>query len=70
MRGNRAAANFDDARTTDEASYARIFHALLSGGVAMPPGAYEALFVGAAHDDAVLDELASRVATALAGLRR
>lgn len=68
--GNRSPVNFDDARTTDESAYARIFHALLTGGVAMPPGAYEALFVGAAHDDATLDELASRIETALAGMRR
>jgi len=66
--GNRSPANFDDARTTEEASYARIFHALLAGGVAMAPGAYEALFVGAAHDDVVLDELAGRATAALGGL--
>ena len=68
--GNRAPADFDDARTTDEKMYAVIFHALLAAGVAMPPGAYEALFVGAAHDDTVLDELAARVTGALEGLVR
>lgn len=67
--GNATPTNFDEARTTDEALFARIFHALLASGVAMPPGAYEALFVGAAHDDAVLDELNDRVSRALAGLR-
>ena len=67
--GNATPSNFDEARTTDEALFARVFHALLSSGVAMPPGAYEALFVGAAHDDALLDELADRVSGALAGLR-
>ena len=36
--------NFDDATTTDEAAYARFFHAMLNEGVAMAPGAYEALF--------------------------
>lgn len=67
--GNATPTNFDEARTTDESLYARIFHAALASGVALPPGAYEALFVGAAHDDVVLDELGSRVAGALAGLR-
>lgn len=62
--------NFDEARLTDEAEYARVFHALLSAKVAMPPGAYEALFVGLAHDDAVMDELAGRVDAALGSLRR
>jgi len=65
---DRPPVDFDQARTTDEALYARVFHALLSHGVAMPPGAYEALFVGAAHDDAVLDELATRVDAALRSL--
>ena len=51
--------NFDDATTTDEAAYARFFHAMLSEGVAMAPGAYEALFVGLGHDDSVMRELAS-----------
>lgn len=65
-----APRDFDEARTTDEATYARVFHALLSGGVAMPPGAYEALFVGMAHDDAIMDELAGRIDRALAGSAR
>ena len=51
--------NFNDATTTDEAAYARFFHAMLNEGVAMAPGAYEALFVGLGHDDSVMTELAS-----------
>ena len=51
--------NFDDATTTDEAAYARFFHAMLNEGVAMAPGAYEALFVGLGHDDSVMTEVAS-----------
>jgi len=61
--------DFDSARTTDEAMYAKFFHAMLAEGVAMAPGAYEALFVGLGHDDAVLDDLAeraTRAATAVA----
>ena len=61
-------ANFAEAKTTDEALYARVFHALLDNGVALAPGAYEALFPGLAHDDAVLDELATRVDAALRSL--
>ncbi|NBR65759.1 MAG: hypothetical protein EBT79_00475 [Actinobacteria bacterium] len=65
---DRPPANFAEAKTTDEALYARVFHALLDHGVALAPGAYEALFVGAAHDDSVLDELATRVDAALRSL--
>lgn len=52
--------DFDAARTTDEVLFARLFHAMLAEGVAMAPGAYEALFVGLGHDDVVLDRLADR----------
>jgi len=53
--------NFDEAKKTDEALYAKLFHAMLAEGVALAPGAYEALFVGLGHDDGVLDDLAERV---------
>jgi glutamate-1-semialdehyde 2,1-aminomutase len=46
--------DFDDAKRTDEAAYAAFFQAMLREGVAMAPGAYEAIFVGLAHDDDVL----------------
>ncbi len=62
--------NFDEAKTTDEKLFAKFFHALLSGGVALAPGAYEALFVGLAHTDDIMTELAERVATALKGFTR
>jgi glutamate-1-semialdehyde 2,1-aminomutase len=60
--------DFDSARTTDEVMYAKFFHAMLAEGVAMAPGAYEALFVGLGHDDAVLDDVAERAARAAAAV--
>jgi glutamate-1-semialdehyde 2,1-aminomutase len=53
--------NFDEAKKTDEALYAKLFHAMLAEGVALAPGAYEALFVGLGHNDDVLGDLAERV---------
>ena len=50
-------ADFDDAKRTDEAAYAAFFRAMLAEGVAMAPGAYEAIFVGVAHDDDVLGRI-------------
>ncbi len=50
--------DFDDAKRTDEAMYAAFFQAMLAEGVAMAPGAYEAIFVGLAHDDDVLNSIA------------
>ena len=66
----RPPENFDDAKTTDEKLYARIFHALLSNGVALPPGAYEALFVGIAHTDEIIDRIGEIAHASLAGLQR
>ena len=62
----RRPTNFPEAKTTDESGYARLFQAALANGVAMAPGAYEALFVGLGHDDAVMDDLARRLANAAA----
>ena len=59
--------NFDEAKTTDERMYAAFFHAMLAEGVALAPGAYEALFVGIGHTDDVIDAIgaaASRAAVA------
>lgn len=51
--------DFAGAKLTDEQAYARFFHAMLREGVAMAPGAYEAIFVGLAHTDDVLDQIAA-----------
>ena len=56
--------DFDGAKRTDEAAYARFFHAMLDAGVAMAPGAYEAVFVGMGHTDDVLDRIADAAHTA------
>ncbi len=64
-----APANFAEAKTTDEQVYRTFFHAMLAEGIALAPGAYEALFVGLGHTDDVLDaigEAASRAAAATA----
>lgn len=61
--------NFAEAKTTSEGMYRTFFHAMLREGVAFAPGAYEAVFVGLAHTDEVIDEVAAaarRAATAVA----
>jgi glutamate-1-semialdehyde 2,1-aminomutase len=55
--GAQPATDYASARRTDEAEYARVFHALLDRGVAIAPGAYEVVFPGLAHDDAIVDEI-------------
>jgi glutamate-1-semialdehyde 2,1-aminomutase len=65
-----APTNFEQAKTTDESTYAAFFHAMLNEGVALAPGAYEALFVGLAHTDDVLDEIAAAATRAAAAVIR
>jgi len=58
--------NFVDAKAQSTAAYAAFFHAMLEGGVYLPPSAFEAWFVSAAHDEVAL----SRVADALPAAAR
>ena len=53
--------SFADAKAQSPAAYAAFFHAMLDGGVYLPPSPYEAWFVSAAHDDTAV----SRIAEAL-----
>jgi glutamate-1-semialdehyde 2,1-aminomutase len=52
-----APIDFAGAKTTDERLYAAFFHAMLREGIAMAPGAYEALFVGLGHTGEVIDAI-------------
>jgi glutamate-1-semialdehyde 2,1-aminomutase len=65
-----APVDYASAQATDTARYAAFFHALLDRGVALAPGAYEVLFPGLAHTDAIIDEVveaAGDAARSLAG---
>jgi len=46
--------DFAGVRRTDRAAYNAFFHAMLAGGVYLPPSAFEAAFTSAAHGDAEL----------------
>jgi glutamate-1-semialdehyde 2,1-aminomutase len=65
--GAHAPIDYDGARSTDEAGYAKLFHGLLDRGVALAPGAYEVMFPGLAHTDGVIDEVSAAIADAVAG---
>jgi glutamate-1-semialdehyde 2,1-aminomutase len=62
--------DFAGASRTDTAAYGAFFHAMLDRGVHLPPSAYEAWFVSAAHDDravqTVLDALPAAAEAAAA----
>ncbi|MDO8307219.1 MAG: glutamate-1-semialdehyde 2,1-aminomutase [Actinomycetota bacterium] len=60
---------YDDARTQNTSAFAAFFHSMLDGGVWLPPSAYEAWFVSAAHTDddlAVIESAAHSAAAAAA----
>ncbi len=61
------AVDYETAKTTDEARYARFFHGMKARGVLMAPGAYEVLFASLAHTDADLDHVAEHAVLAAAG---
>jgi len=47
--------NYDDARAQSTQAFTAFFHSMLSQGVHLPPSAFEAWFVSAAHDDEAVD---------------
>jgi glutamate-1-semialdehyde 2,1-aminomutase len=65
--------NYDEARGQDLPAFRAFFHAMLERGVYLPPSAFEAWFLSAAHDDGaigrILDALphAARAAAAAKG---
>jgi glutamate-1-semialdehyde 2,1-aminomutase len=70
-------SSFAEAQRTDVAAYGAFFHAMLDGGVHLPPSAYEAWFVSSSHDDRAVDqvldalpEAAKQAASRYTGTRR
>ena len=57
--------SFADARTADVALFKRFFHEALQRGVYLAPSAFEAGFMSAAHDDAVIDETLDKLRSAM-----
>ena len=67
--GDVAPTDFDEAKVlADNGVYPKVFHALLDRGVALAPGAYEALFPSLAHSDEVIDETISIAVEAAAAV--
>jgi glutamate-1-semialdehyde 2,1-aminomutase len=56
--------DFGGARGQSGAAYAAFFHAMLDGGVYLPPSPYEAWFLSAAHDEDSLTRIAAALPSA------
>ena len=52
---NSAPTNFREAKEADTDAFARFFHHMREAGVLLPPSQFEAWFVSAAHDEAVIE---------------
>ena len=66
-----APRNFVEAKALNENGlYRQFFHAMLSRGVALAPGAYEILFVSLAHDEDTLERTVNIAADAAKDVRR
>ena len=55
---DHAVVDYATATQQNVLRYKAFFHEMLARGVYLPPSAYEAWFVSAAHDDAALDRVA------------
>ncbi len=57
-------ATYADAQAQDTVRYRAFFHAMADAGVLLPPSAFEAWFVSAAHDDTALSRILDALPTA------
>jgi len=64
LGGTRQVRDFDGARRQSSAAYAAFFHAMLDGGVYLPPSPYEAWFLSATHGDEALGRIAAALPAA------
>lgn len=58
--------NFEQAQTQESYRYSAFFHSMLEQGVSLPPSAFEAWFVSAAHTDASINRILGALPAAAA----
>src|SRR5690606_36337687 len=62
-------ANYAAAQAQDVEGHRRFFHAMLEAGVMLPPSAFEAWFVTAAHDDVAVGRVVAALGPAALAAR-
>ncbi len=60
--------DYESAKRSDTARFAKFFHAMLEGGVYLPPSQFEAYFVSAAHSPADIERTLDAARKAIAHL--
>ncbi|HTU83789.1 MAG TPA: glutamate-1-semialdehyde 2,1-aminomutase [Candidatus Acidoferrales bacterium] len=66
FRPGAPARDYDEARSADRAAYAAYYHAMLAGGILLPPSQNEVMFLSAAHTGSDVDRTLEAVEDALA----
>ena len=61
--------SFDEANTTDQKLFAKIFHGMLERGVYLPPSPFEALFLSNSLTDEDLDYTINAFSEVIASLK-
>ncbi|WP_344265774.1 glutamate-1-semialdehyde 2,1-aminomutase [Streptomyces sodiiphilus] len=61
---DREVTDYDAARSQEAFRFTAFFHAMLEGGVYLPPSAFESWFVSAAHDDRAVERIAEALPAA------
>jgi glutamate-1-semialdehyde 2,1-aminomutase len=59
-----AVTDYDGARAQEAFRYRSFFHSMLSDGVYLPPSAFEAWFLSAAHDESAIERIADALPAA------
>ena len=54
---NGEVTNHEQAKQQDVEAFGRFFHSMLDSGIYLPPSAYEAWFVSAQHDYAIVNRV-------------
>jgi glutamate-1-semialdehyde 2,1-aminomutase len=62
--------NFAEATASNTKAYATFFHAMLDNGVHLAPSQYEAMFVGLAHTDELIEQTITAAEKAFAAVAR
>jgi glutamate-1-semialdehyde 2,1-aminomutase len=61
--------NYTEATSCDTAAFAKFFHAMLDNGVYLAPSMYEAMFVGTAHTDEMIEQTLAAAEKAFAAVK-
>ena len=67
--GVEQADSFDSVKNADKKAYAKYFHAMLNGGIYLPPAQFEAMFVSHAHKENDIDYTLNAAESALKNMK-